>query len=79
MDLVGAKGTSVTAVALNDYVSTIPVEDFKKFNVILAIKLDGNYMTVRERVRCLSSIPMIATRNCRSRPIIRGPHGKLPN
>ncbi|QCM12298.1 oxidoreductase [Agrobacterium tumefaciens] len=49
MDIVGAKGTTVTAVALNDYVSTIPVEDFKKFNVILAIKLDGNYMTVREK------------------------------
>ncbi|WP_425961633.1 molybdopterin-dependent oxidoreductase [Rhizobium nepotum] len=49
MDVVGAKGTSVTAVALNDYVSTIPVEDFKKFNVILAIKLDGDYMTVREK------------------------------
>ncbi len=49
MDVVGAKGSSITAVALNDYTSTIPMEDFRKFNVILAVKLDGKYMTVREK------------------------------
>lgn len=49
MDFVGAKGTNVTAVALNDYVSTIPMEDFTKFNVILAMKRDGNYMPVRDK------------------------------
>lgn len=49
MNLVGAKGTKVTAVALNDYVTTIPMEDFKKFNVILAMKRDGNYMSIRDK------------------------------
>lgn len=49
MKFVGAKGTTVTAVALNDYVSTIPMADFDKFNVILAMKRDGNYMEVREK------------------------------
>jgi len=49
MTLVGAKGTKVTAVALNDYVSTLPMEDFKTFNVILALKRDGNYMPVRDK------------------------------
>ncbi|NKC51556.1 oxidoreductase [Ochrobactrum cytisi] len=49
MTLVGAKGTKVTAVALNDYVSSLPMEDFKKFNVILAMKRDGNYMPVRDK------------------------------
>lgn len=49
MTLVGAKGTKVTAVALNDYVSTLPMEDFKKFKVILAMKRDGNYMAVRDK------------------------------
>jgi hypothetical protein len=49
MDVVGAKGNTVTAVALNDYVSTIPMADFSKFNVILAMKRDGNYMEVREK------------------------------
>ncbi|NKE76456.1 oxidoreductase [Ochrobactrum intermedium] len=49
MSLVGAKGTKVTAVALNDYVSSLPLEDFKRFNVILAMKRDGNYMPVRDK------------------------------
>ncbi|MBD7992729.1 oxidoreductase [Ochrobactrum sp. Sa2BUA5] len=49
MRLVGAKGTKVTAVALNDYVSSLPMEDFKKFNVILAMKRDGTYMAVRDK------------------------------
>ncbi|GAA5628612.1 hypothetical protein Brsp05_03911 [Brucella sp. NBRC 12953] len=49
MHLVGAEGTKVTAVALNDYVSSLPMEDFKKFNVILAMKRDGNYMAVRDK------------------------------
>ncbi|MFK4822613.1 oxidoreductase [Ochrobactrum quorumnocens] len=49
MTLVGAKGTKVTAIALNDYVSSLPMEDFKKFDVILAMKRDGNYMAVRDK------------------------------
>ncbi len=49
MDFVGASGVTVTAVALNDYVSTIPMEDFTKFNAILAMKRDGNYMPVRDK------------------------------
>lgn len=49
MTVVGAKGTKVTAVALNDYVSSLPMEDFRKFNVILAMKRDGNYMAVRDK------------------------------
>ncbi|MBA8837579.1 MULTISPECIES: molybdopterin-dependent oxidoreductase [unclassified Ochrobactrum] len=49
MKLVGAEGKTVTAVALNDYVTTIPLDDFKKFNVILALKRDGKYMAVRDK------------------------------
>lgn len=49
MEFVGAQGTTVTAVALNDYVSTIPVKDFTAFNVILAMKRDGEYMQVRDK------------------------------
>lgn len=29
--------------------SSLPMEDFKKFNVILAMKRDGNYMPVRDK------------------------------
>ncbi|UHS63979.1 oxidoreductase [Agrobacterium vaccinii] len=49
LEFVGAKGTTVTAVALNDYVSTLPMSDIDKFKVILAMKRDGNYMEVREK------------------------------
>lgn len=49
MDLVGAEGQAVTATALNNYVTTIPLEDFRKYRVILALKRDGEYMSVRDK------------------------------
>jgi hypothetical protein len=49
MEAVGAKGTSVTVTALNDYATDIPIEDFKTHPVILATKRDGNYMPVRDK------------------------------
>lgn len=49
MQFVGAKGEMVKAVALNDYAIAIPMADFEKFNVILAMKRDGEYMEVREK------------------------------
>lgn len=49
MDAVGAKGTSITVTALNDYATDVPVEDFKAHTVILATKRDGNYMPVRDK------------------------------
>ncbi len=49
MDYVGAKGTTVQIKALNDYATDIPMEDFKKYPVILALKRDGNYMPVRDK------------------------------
>lgn len=49
MKLVGATGERVMVVALNDYTTEIPMEDFGKFNVILAIKRNGEYMPVRDK------------------------------
>ena len=49
MQSVGAKGDRVVVVALNDYSSEIPIEDFAKYNVILALKRDGEYMPVRDK------------------------------
>jgi hypothetical protein len=46
---VGANGTSVQALALNDYSTEIPMADFEKYNVILALKRDGEYMPVRDK------------------------------
>lgn len=49
MKAVGAKGERVVAVALNDYSSEIPIEDFAKYKTILALKRDGEYMPVRDK------------------------------
>ncbi|MHB2170123.1 putative pterin-binding protein [Alsobacter sp. R-9] len=49
LDAVGARGQTLRIVALNDYAAEIPVEDFKKWPVILATKLDGKPMSVREK------------------------------
>ena len=49
LDTVGAKGSSLTVTALNDYATDIPFEDFKAHPVILATKRDGNYMPVRDK------------------------------
>ena len=49
METVGASGTEVEAVALNDYKASIPIEDFSKYHVLLALKRDGEYMPVRDK------------------------------
>jgi hypothetical protein len=49
MQFVQAKGKTVKALALNDYETQIPMEDFSKFNVLLALKRDGEYMPVRDK------------------------------
>jgi hypothetical protein len=49
MKHVGAKGQRVTAIALNDYTTEIPISDFEQFGTILAIKRDGEYMPVRDK------------------------------
>jgi hypothetical protein len=49
MAAVGASGDTIVAVALNDYAVEIPMDDIKKYNVVLALKRDGEYMPVREK------------------------------
>jgi hypothetical protein len=49
MQAVGAGGTSVSAVALNDYASTIPMSDFMELGLLIANRVDGRRMTVREK------------------------------
>jgi len=49
MEAVGATGDRLLAVALNDYSAELPMEDIKKYNVILALKRDGDYMPVRDK------------------------------
>ena len=49
MDYVGAKGSVVKVTALNDYTTEIPLSDFKKYKVILALKINGEYMRIRDK------------------------------
>jgi hypothetical protein len=49
MKHIGASGERAVFVALNDYSSEIPIEDFAKYNVILALKRNGEYMPVRDK------------------------------
>jgi hypothetical protein len=49
MDAVGATGQRIVAHALDDYSAEVPMDDTKKYTVILALKRNGEYMPVRER------------------------------
>lgn len=49
MQAVEATGDSVTAVALNDYTTEIPISDFRAYGTTLALKRDGAYMPVRDK------------------------------
>lgn len=49
MQSVRADGDAVVAAALNDYETKIPMSDFSQFNVLLALKRNGEYMPVREK------------------------------
>lgn len=46
---VGAKGKTITAVALNDYKTEIPIEDATRHDVIVARLMNNRPMRVREK------------------------------
>ena len=49
LQAVGASGESVTAVALNDYTTEIPVQDIRRYGVLLAMKRNGSDMPVSDK------------------------------
>ena len=49
LNQIGATGTTLKVTALNDYVTEIPVGDFKDYQVILATSLNGEAMSVRDK------------------------------
>jgi hypothetical protein len=49
MAAVGATGTTVRAVALNDFESAIPLADFEHYPVLLATRIDGKQLRVRDK------------------------------
>ncbi len=49
LQAVGASGESVTAVALNDYTTEIPIDDIRRYGVLLAMKRNGSDMPVSDK------------------------------
>jgi hypothetical protein len=49
MEAVGAEGTEIHATALNGYEQTIPLGDFQSYDVLLAFRMNGAAMRVRDK------------------------------
>jgi hypothetical protein len=49
MEAVGARGTEVEARALNDYIEVIPIDDFHRYDVLLAVRMNGQLMRTRDK------------------------------
>jgi hypothetical protein len=46
---VGAHGENIVATALNDYKVTLPISDFDAYPIILAYKMNGQVLKVRDK------------------------------
>jgi hypothetical protein len=46
---LGAKGSVVTAIARNEYVIDIPFSDFERFDAIIAYRMDGEPLALRDK------------------------------
>lgn len=49
LEIVGATGTSLKAVALNDYSAVVPIDDSVAAGAFVAVRANGERMSVRER------------------------------
>lgn len=49
LEAVGASGETVKAVALNDYSIELPSSDFAAFDTLVATRLDGKPLRVRDK------------------------------
>lgn len=48
IDKYSLYGSKVRAYSLDDYSFTLPIDEMKNYNVIIAYKKDGNYMSISE-------------------------------
>tara|TARA_R110002072_G_scaffold38138_3_gene110512 strand:- start:5183 stop:5719 length:537 start_codon:yes stop_codon:yes gene_type:complete len=46
---VGARGTSLTATAINDYQTEIPIADSQTYPIIFAMEMNGQRLGIRDR------------------------------
>ncbi|MFH5925663.1 molybdopterin-dependent oxidoreductase [Roseomonas xinghualingensis] len=67
METVGATGEMLTAIALNDYSTDIPISDFARFGVLLATKRNGAPMRVSEKGPLFIVYPYDSNPELRSR------------
>ena len=49
IEAVGARGAQVDARALNDYEEKIPIEDFYRYDVLLATRMNRRLMRLRDK------------------------------
>lgn len=49
LDSVKARGSQLKAIALNDYKVSIPVSDSLRFDVVLALRINGELIPVRHK------------------------------
>lgn len=49
LDAVGAEGSTIRVIALNDYSSDVPAADLRNHPVILATHADGQLLSVRDK------------------------------
>ena len=49
MAAVGASGATVSAIALDDYAADLPITDFADNDVLLALRMNGEVMRVRDK------------------------------
>ncbi|MCW1951418.1 MAG: hypothetical protein KIH44_008620 [Octadecabacter sp.] len=49
LDAVGAQGSMMRVIALNDYAASVPIDDAHNFPIVFATHLDGNVMSVRDK------------------------------
>jgi hypothetical protein len=67
MQEVGAGGEVVTAIALNDYSTDIPVSDFARFGVLLAMRRDGRPMRPADKGPLFIVYPFDSSAELRAR------------
>lgn len=49
LEAAGADGKMVKVKAINDYASEVPMEDTKDFDTILATRMNGELMSIRDK------------------------------
>ena len=49
LQALGAQGREVVATALNDYVATLPLQELYQYPVMLAFKMNGEYLQIKDK------------------------------